>query len=181
MTLDQLIPRVARLFESKGYRYFTFGGVGVSLWGRPRTTHDLDVVLYLDRREVPGLLTELNKIGFRITQSHRRKLQEGRIIQLPIGRTELDIKLCAEGHDREALARAKTARCESFELSVASPEDIVLYKLQSWRTQDRADIENLLGNVSSLDRRYIGRNLAPIGKKTGYPMRRRWESIIHEA
>lgn len=199
MTLDELIPLIARLFLSRRIPYFTFGGVGVSLWGRPRTTHDLDVVVRLDRRAVPNLVAELNRAGFRITRSLQRSLVEGRIIQLPIGATELDVKLCAEGHDMEALARAKRASFrpaggagrhagdagrqagEGFELTVASPEDIVLYKLQTWRTQDQADIENLLANVKGLDRRYIAKYLAPIEKKTGYPLRERWKEAVRRA
>lgn len=181
MTLDELIPLIARLFSSKRYPYFAFGGVGVSLWGRPRTTHDLDVVVCLDRRAVPALVAVLNKAGFRITQSLQRKLVEGRIIRLPIGATELDIKLCAEGHDMEALARARRAAVEGFELSVATPEDIVLYKLQTWRTQDQADIENLLANAKGLDHRYIGTHLEPIEGRTGHPVRARWEEIVRRA
>ena len=181
MTLDELIPVIARLFSSKRYRYFAFGGVGVSLWGRPRTTHDLDVVVCLDRRAVPTLVAELKRVGFRMTRSLQRKLVEGRIIQLPIGATELDIKLCAEGHDMEALARAQRAAFGGFELAVASPEDIVLYKLQTWRTQDQADIENLLANVNRLDRRYIKEHLAPLQEETGYPVRERWESALRQA
>ena len=95
MTLDELIPQIARLFSSKRYRYFAFGGVGVSLWGRPRMTHDLDVVVRLERRAIPAFAADLNRAGFKITRSLQRKLRERRIIHLPIGATELDVKLCA--------------------------------------------------------------------------------------
>jgi predicted nucleotidyltransferase len=178
MTLDELIALIARLFSSKGYRYFTFGGVGVSLWGRPRTTHDLDVVVCLERRAVPAFVADLKGIGFKIARSHQRKLMDGRILRLPIGDTGLDVKLCGRGHDMEALARAKRAEFEGFALMVASAEDLVLYKLQVWRTQDQADIENLLSNVKGLDRRYIRRHLAPIEESTGHPLRERWEDIV---
>lgn len=180
MTLDELIPLIARLFSSKGYRYFAFGGVGVSLWGRPRMTHDLDVVVCLERHAVPAFVADLKGAGFR-TRSLERKLREGRIIQLPIGDTELDVKLCGQGHDMEALARAKRADFEGFGLMVASPEDLVLYKLQMWRTQDQADIENLLSNVKDLDRRYIRKHLAPIEENTGHPVRERWDDIVRRA
>jgi len=178
MTLDELIPLIARLFSSKGYRYFAFGGVGVSLWGRPRMTHDLDVVVRLERHAVPAFVADLKEAGFRITRSLERKLREGRIIQLPIGDTELDVKLCDTGHDAEAMARAARADFEGFALMVASAEDLVLYKLQMWRTQDQADIENLLANVTDLDRRYIRKHLAPIEESTGHPVRERWDDIV---
>ncbi len=181
MTLDELIALIARLFSSKAYRYFTFGGVGVSIWGRPRTTHDLDVVVCIEKRAVPTLVADLRGAGFRVTRSLQRKLAEGRIVRLPIGTTELDVKLCAEGHDMEALARAKRAAFEGFELMVASPEDLVLYKLQTWRRQDQADIENLLSNVKGLDRRYVQRHLAAVEERTGHPVRERWKDIVRTA
>ena len=59
----------------------------------------------------------------------------------------------------------------------ASPEDIILYKLQTWRRQDQADIENLLTNRRGLDRAYIVRHLTPLEQSTGAPMRERWDEI----
>ncbi len=177
MTLDELIPMVARFFAARRIPYFTFGGVSVSLWARPRTTRDLDVVVSVKRAGVPPLVTGLNKLGLKITKSLARKLKEGRIIKLPIGETELDIKLCSTDHDLEALARSKVAKFDDFALSVACPEDVILYKLQPWRRQDQADIENLLASVRDIDVDYIEGHLAPLEEKTGHPMRQRWEEI----
>ena len=177
MTLDELIAVMARFFAAHGIRYFTFGGVSVSLWGRARTTRDLDVVVCAERRNIPPLVAGLNKLGLRITKSIARKLMEGRIIKLPIGETELDVKLCSTNHDLETLERSKVAKFEDFELSVASPEDVVLYKLQTWRRQDQADIENLLENVRDIDLGYVKSHLASLEEATGYPMRQRWDDI----
>ena len=66
-------------------------------------------------------------------------------------------------------------------MTVATPEDIVLYKLQTWRTQDQADIENLLANVKRLDRRYIAEHLATLEDGTGHPVRERWRAIARKA
>lgn len=177
MTLDELIPLMARFFSARNIRYFTFGGVSVSLWGRPRTTRDLDVVICVERADFPILVTELNKLGLRVTKSLARKMAEGRIVKLPIGKTELDIKLCSTEHDLETLERAKAAKFDDFKLSVASPEDVILYKLQTWRRQDQADIENLLENAREVDLRYIEDHLGPLEEETGHPMRQRWKEI----
>lgn len=181
MTLDALIPLVARFLAAHRIRYFAIGGVGVSLWGHPRTTRDLDVVLLLERPQAPGLVAELNRLGFRIAKSLARKLMEGRMIQLPVGETELDLKICTTRHDREALERATVARFADFTLSVGSPEDLILYKLQSWRRQDQADIENLLTHARGLDAAYIRSRLKPLEKETGAPLRARWNSIAPRA
>lgn len=177
MTLDVLIPVVARFLSDRHIRYFAFGGIGVSLWGRPRTTRDLDLVLSLERPRARDIIMELKRLGFRVTRPLTRKLAEGRIIKLPAGEAELDLKLCSTDHDREALDRAAAASFGGFELRVASPEDIILYKLQTWRRQDQADIENLLTSRRGLDRAYIVRHLKPMEDSTGAPMRERWKAI----
>ena len=178
MTLEELIPLVARLFASTQRPYFVFGGVGVSLRGRTRTTHDLDIVVRQERHEVPALAADLRKIGFRVGGLEERKLREGRIVRLPIDRTQLDLKLCAPGHDLDALKRAQKAVFAGFELWVATAEDLVLYKLQSWRTQDRADIENLLNFAKTLDRGYIARQLPAIERSSGLPLKDRWREVL---
>jgi hypothetical protein len=47
-----------------------------------------------------------------------------------------------------------------------------------WRTQNQADIENLLSSVKDLDRRYIRKHLAPIEESTGHPVLERWDDIV---
>ena len=178
MTLEELIPLVARLFASTRRPYFVFGGIGVSLQGRTRTTHDLDVAVRQERHEVPALAADLRKLGFRIGRLEERKLREGRIVRLPLGRTQLDLKLCAPGHDLEALNRAQKAAFADFELWVASAEDLVLYKLQSWRTQDRADIENLLTYAKTLDRGYISKQIPLLEEASGMPLGERWKESL---
>jgi len=177
MTLEKLIELIGRLMEEEKIRYFTFGAVAMDFWVSPRMTHDLDLVLCVEKKEIPRLATLLNGKGFQFSKSLQRKLGEGRIVNLPIGTTKLDLKLCATDHDRMAADRATEFESDSHRLWVATPEDVVLYKLQVWRRQDQADIERLKKEVVDLDEDYIHEWITTIEAEGDIPMLARWESV----
>lgn len=178
MNLDDLIRLMAEVLQRFEVDHYTFGAVAMNFWIPPRFTHDLDVVLCIRKGELPRLVKELNKLGFKITSSLQRKLGEGRLIKLPIDDTELDLKLCIHAHDYEALKRAQKYVQGPFVIFVASAEDIVLYKLQFWRRQDQADVERIVAEYKPLDRDYIEAWLDKVGIDTGSPVRKRWEAFL---
>lgn len=180
MNLEQLIKMMATFLAKEDIRYFTFGAVAMDIWVPPRSTADLDLVLCVDRRDVPKLITQLNTLDLRITKSLQRKLTEGRIIKLKIGLTALDLKLCTSDYDLTALERAEPLETDEYTLWVATPEDIVLYKLQPWRRQDQADIEKIILQVDDLDVPYIESWLEPLEAETGFPVGERWHSFGNE-
>ena len=177
MTLEELIPVVAKTLAALKLPYFVFGGVAVGIWGRTRTTHDLDLVVKLDAASLQELLRHLRLIGFKFTSLEERKIREGRMVQLRIGATRLDLRRSSKGHDEEALRRMAPADFSTFRLWVASPEDLILYKLESWRTQDQADIENVATHAKKLDRAYLASQIPLIEDETGLPVGQRWKEI----
>ena len=176
MRLDQLLRFAGVLFEKERVPYFIFGATAMNFWIPPRNTVDLDVVAALDKRRAVSLVGKLRKEKCPIPKDYLRKLLEGRIIKVPLGDTELDLKLCRTAHEEEALARAKFFQAADYRLRVAVPEDLVLLKLQAWRRQDQADIERML-NRKDLDIRYIEVWLGRLEKETGHPMKARWDEI----
>jgi hypothetical protein len=178
VTLEELIPLISKTFASLNLPYFVFGGVAVSVWGEPRTTRDLDIVAKLDPAALRNLLQHLRQIGFKFTSLEERKIREGRLVQLRIGSTRLDVRRISSRHDEEALRRIESVAYPTFTLWVASPEDLILYKLQSWRTLDQADIENLATHAKSLDRQYLARQLPVVEEESGQPLGERWKEIL---
>jgi hypothetical protein len=179
MRLDQLMRFAGVFFEEEGVDYFIFGATAMNFWVPPRNTVDLDVVLCVDKRRGREVLGKLRGRKFPITKSSMRKFLDGRLIKLPIGDAELDLKLCKTEHERQALARSKVFSAGDHRLRIAVPEDLVLFKLQYWRRQDQADIEKMLSLRADLDVKYIEKWLDPIEEQTGFPVRDRWKEI-HE-
>lgn len=178
MEFDDLLTKIGGILEGSDIPYFTFGAVAMNMWVTPRTTSDVDLVVCIDKKDTPHLASALNAHGFRVTASLQRKLSEGRIVNLPIGKTRLDLKLCWTDHDREALRRATRFEYERSTLVVASPEDIVLYKLSIWRRQDQADIERIAKERKDLDLNYIGGWIPALEESTGQPITKRWSNFL---
>lgn len=177
MRLDELMRFAGQFFEGEHVDYFIFGATAMNFWVPPRNTVDLDIVLCVDKRRGTEVLGELRRRKFPVTKSLMRKFHEGRLIKLPVGDTELDLKLCKTEHERQALARSKAFSAGDHRLRIAVPEDLVLFKLQYWRTQDQADIERMLKLRADLDVKYIEKCLDPVRKETGFPVRDRWDEI----
>lgn len=177
MTLLELMKRMGTFLKAERVPYFVFGAVGMDYWAGPRATLDLDLVICIGRGAVPPFAQKLRDMGFPVTKMLERLLQEGRIIKIKMEGADLDLKLCKGDHDQEALRRAKDVEMGGATLSVATPEDIVLFKLQSWRRQDQADIERIKNEVKDLHLKYIDGWLGKVEEATGYPVRERWESL----
>ena len=177
MKLIELIEFMGRFFEKEKVDYFIFGATAMNFWAPPRNTVDLDAVVAVDKRRGVAFLDQLRKSKFPITKDQSRKFFEGRIVQIPLGDTQLDLKICKTRHEREALARARSFDHPNYRLRIASPEDLVLFKLQAWRRQDQADLERLVQHRKDLDLTYIRSWLGPIEEGTGFPMAQRWDEF----
>lgn len=177
MEFDDLLTGIGNILKENEIPYFAFGAAAMNMWVTPRTTSDVDLVVCIGKKDLPRLSSALNSHGFKMTSSLQRKLAEGRIINLPIGKTKLDLKLCSTDHDREAARRATQFEHKGATFNVASPEDIVLYKLPVWRRQDQADIERIVKERSDLDKGYIEKWIPTLEEESGQPLSGRWKEF----
>jgi len=174
MKLDELLRFAGLFFEREGVDYFVFGAAAMNFWVPPRNTVDLDVVVSLDKRKAAAVVRKLRKEKIPLSKHLAGKLLEGRLIKVPLGDTELDLKLCKTRHEREALTRAKTFEAKDHRLRIAVPEDLILFKLQYWRKQDQADIESILKQRKDLDLKRVESWLGAVEEETDHPVRERW-------
>jgi len=177
MRLDELMRFTGLFFKEEAINYFVFGATAMNFWIPPRNTVDLDVVVSVDKRMAVLAIDKLRKRKIPITKHLAQKFLEGRLVKIPLGDTDLDMKLSKSEHEQEALARAKTFKADEYELRIAVPEDLILFKLQYWRKQDHADIERMIKQRKDLDLKYVEGWLKGIEKETGHPMRERWREV----
>lgn len=177
MTLNELLLRVADSFHQEKVPVLLIGGLAVSSWIEPRATQDMDVIVKVKRRDAARLKRALLATGARITSLELRILLERRFVRFPMGGPTLDVRLENSTHDRDAFRRAKALTYEGRKLLVATPEDLVLYKLIAWRPVDQRDILSFLEQRKDLNRRYISSRLSGIEEETSAPMQKRWREI----
>ena len=133
------------IFETLGISYYITGGVAASVYGDPRTTRDLDLVIEFIRDNIYQLVEALETAGFYCPPGAVEDIQEGRGRVLSVTHMTLvlnaDIVLNSNTEfDRSKMARRRLEALDSAGVEqfwIASPEDVVLAKLL-WRQQSQS-------------------------------------------
>ncbi|MEM9540763.1 MAG: hypothetical protein AAGA60_14820 [Cyanobacteria bacterium P01_E01_bin.42] len=130
------------LFESLQIEYFIAGGSAAILYGEPRTTRDLDMVVSMQRDRLDEAIASLEESGFYVAGVEDVKSGRLDILQVihiaTIARGDL-ILSGTTPFDRVQLERRQAVPMEEERiLYYASPEDTILSKLQ-WRQQSQSE------------------------------------------
>jgi hypothetical protein len=137
---DELSLFVARL-ETVGAPYMVTGATAAILYGQPRVTNDLDVVLSLDDKGRTALLGAFPETEFyvppeSVIQAEQARRQRGHfnLVHLESG-YKADIYLAGSDplHAWALPMRRRLRWNHQLELSVAPPEYVVLRKLEFYR------------------------------------------------
>jgi len=146
--------------DSGDFDYLLYGGLAAALWGEPRYTEDVDFVLFLPERQSYKFLRQAAKHGFAIEEDLAiQQIQVSGWARLPFGDRKspwhLDLTLGDSPFDKSALARRKRHELFDRNVWVASPEDLLIYKLVSWRDRDVMDVHAIVARQKLLDLAYL--------------------------
>ena len=145
--------------ERAGMPSMAIGGMAVSVWGEPRLTRVIDVKVLVEREERARLLQVLGDYRPLNADPDRALRRNGVAFFLDRHETRVDILLAETPFDQAAMVRAKTIEVEpEISIRVCSAEDLVIYKMVSTRTRDRADVETIIQRqATALDDAYVVR------------------------
>ncbi len=174
MGINEVLLQVAESLEAARFRFMLIGGMAVATWIEPRLTRDVDIVVPARRRDAPRLKQALIAGGARPTALEMRLLFEKTFTRLPTGGPILDVHIARSSHDYAAIENARPLLLHGRKIPVASPEDLVLYKLQAWRPHDQVDIQEMMKQVKNVNIAYIDSWLDRISEDTGAAIRERW-------
>ena len=151
--------------DSGDFDYLLYGGLAAGLWGEPRYTEDVDFVLFVAERHAYRFLRVAAKHGFAVDEDLAiQQIQVSGWARLPFGESKspwhLDLTLGDSPFDKSALARRKPVELFDRKLWVASPEDLLIYKLVAWRDRDVMDVNAIVKRQKSLDHAYLKKWIA---------------------
>ena len=147
---------IVKSLRAQRVRGMIIGGVAASLLGRPRTTRDVDVLVWIeDAGEWGAFLSAARAYGLepRI-EDPLGFAARSRVLLLhhvPSG-IDVDISLAALPFEAEAIARAAPLKLGRIRVPLPSPEDLIIMKAIAHRPRDAADIEAILDAHPDLDR-----------------------------
>lgn len=154
-----------------GITYMVTGSVAGIVYGEPRLTHDVDLVLALGRSEVPALCQAFPDDEFycpppEVIETERRRESRGHfnLIHHETG-FKADIYLRCDRLHRWGLARRQNIKMGDTSLWVAPPEYVILRKLEYYREghseKHLRDIAAMLAvSGEEIDEKWITRQVA---------------------
>ena len=146
------------LYKQK-IRYLIIGGLGVNLYGVPRTTQDIDLIIAMDRENIVRLVGLLRDLGYRPRLPveaekladpgevkewiENRNMKAFSFIHGESAYKVVDIVLVHPLEFEKAYERRTIKTIKSMEINLASIDDLIECKKFSGRAQDLTDIAML--------------------------------------
>lgn len=185
MSQPDLLKRVVGALDQAGIGYMVTGSLASTLQGEPRTTHDMDFVVAMDRADVDPFLQAFPEGPFYLDAEALRKAVEVRgmfnVIETSEG-DKIDFwLLTGDGFDRSRFARRVTVELFGTQVKVSAPEDTILAKLL-WAKRAGGSEKHLLDalrvyevQAGQLDQAYLERWAARLEVEAA------WRRIKEEA
>lgn len=165
MEQDELLRRVVHTLENLGIPYLITGSIATILYGEPRFTNHIDVVVQLTPDHTEALIEAFPADEFyldpeRIRHALAAKSQFN--IIHPTSGLKIDFIIPAmDAFNRSRFARAtRVSPADDYEASFASPEDVIIKKMLFYQDggsdkhlRDIASV--LLISSADVDRAYI--------------------------
>jgi len=161
------------ILESTGIEYVIWGGVAVIMYGEPRFTRDMDVVVRLHYNEVDTLARLLEEDGYYVSVEAIQDAVDRHFYFNAIHlETGIKIDFCVARRDPIHVWAFEHRRVKNFDefrqAAYMPPESVILTKLRVYQdstsTRHLDDIESIL-RVSGpeLDLAYVDREAARTG------------------
>lgn len=160
-----LLIKVVKILSELKIPYLVTGGIAVLVWGRPRFTADIDLVVEVKREDLPKLqkaLQQLSPKGYIDLDAMEDALQhqsEFNFIDADTG-VKVDFWVLTDSVlDQSRFKRRKPKKILGTNVYFTSPEDLILIKLKWYKTSESSrqfeDIQSVLKITENLDRNYI--------------------------
>ncbi len=177
--IKEVLETTTEYLNRKDIDYVLVGGIAVIVYGNPRTTVDLDLIVQMDEEDIEDFASYLRKEGFFCDPSDMREAFRNRThfsAEEKGSLFRLDIKGVYDSGARRTLKNRKKVEYDGIIMYVASPEDTISHKLLYGSEQDIEDAESIyVRQDDKLDQDYlekvceemgVGEELEEIKKET---------------
>lgn len=150
---------IFKRFNDAGIRYLVVGGLAVNLYGVPRMTYDVDVLLDLEDDNVHRFVILMQEWGFKpkvpvaITEFAEKEKREDwiknkhmkafNLVNPEWAIKEIDVIIDSPVDYTLGVQHSRTVTLQGVPVSIVSIDDLIMMKEITGRKQDAADIRYL--------------------------------------
>jgi hypothetical protein len=152
--LPEKVVSLHRVLEESGVAHAFGGALALAYYGEPRTTHDIDLNIFLTARRSRRAFDALDSIGVTVALDapRRTSMQRDQQLRVTWGRTPVDLFFSSLPLHRAMAAAARTVPFGTTTIPILSAEHLVVCKVVFDRRKDWLDLEQVLLLSESLDR-----------------------------
>lgn len=173
MTIQKFLIQISQILDELKIDYAVSGGVAVAMWGRPRYTADLDIIVDIENVDKIAQLVEtlLKKIKKSYADKETaldafKRKSEFNLIESEYGLKADFFVIGDDEHQKQEIKRSRSKRIAGKLIKFISPEDLIIAKLR-WYQQGQSerqldDIVTVL-EAGNLDRRYLNLWIKKLG------------------
>ena len=166
-TFRSLVANTIKLLTENRIPYVVIGGMASDVWGRPRKTLDIDIVIQVNPEKSEAFLKIAEKYHFKFNrQKALNQIMNMGMCRLFYGDYHADVIMGYSEFEQGVFTRKRKVSILGKNVWVASPEDVILYKLLSNRPIDQSDIANIVAaQGGKLDTKYLNKRAAIMNRE----------------
>lgn len=159
---EKLFKKVISRLKKESISYMLTGGLAVSIWGRPRSTLDIDIVIDLKEKDKDKLIKIFKKDFYIDKEAVDLALSKSfffNIIDFK-SNVKVDFYLLKQNeYEKIRFKRRRKRKILGMTIDIISPEDLILIKLRWYKESDSSrhleDAESILKIQKKLDLVYL--------------------------
>lgn len=136
MDLVSLLKIVVNRLEKAEIPYMLSGGLAVSYWGLPRTTHDIDIVIEAKSEDEEKIVNLFKKDFYISPEATKEAIEKRFTFNIIHFKTNLKVDFWLVKKDSFGLSEFKRRlkrKIFNKEIFIISPEDLILSKLLGYK------------------------------------------------
>lgn len=163
-SVEQVLLEWVDLCDRLGIAYAIMGGLAVRVHGIPRPTYDVDLTIAADQEQIQTLFAEAEQTGYSVPDAYKSGWID-RIAEMPVVKLrtwledgkgiDVDLFITESAFQESLMNRCIDWEFEDRQLTVVSPEDLVLLKLLANRPRDIGDVQDIMFMQGQFDETYL--------------------------
>lgn len=153
--LIDVVVKLAGVFQRLQIRFALGGALANNYWGIVRATLDVDCLIALPAIKYQMLADELNAVGCLLRENREQyvpltvvqmleQVEQRRLVECLLDGARVELFVPAVPLQEELLRRALPIQVRGSDISITTPEDLILLKLVFHRPKDLQDVRGIL-------------------------------------
>jgi len=179
---EQLLKKIAQALDKGGIPYMIIGGQAVLLYGEPRLTRDIDIILAITSEKLDLVLGLAKGIGLRPLVDPENFTRKAMVLpcQYPKADIRVDFIFSFSPYERRGLERVRTVKIGGVRIKFASLEDLIIHKVIAGRPRDLEDVRSILIKNPGADLGHIRHWLAEFAASLEEPFVKRFDEVVQK-